>query len=222
MNRLAAAFLVACLPAAPATLDQILAQMDKAAAGFQTLTADVERVAHTAVINTSETDEGNLRVKKAGKNLRMLTELVKPDPKFLAVDGAKAELYLPKLSRVEEYDMGKNRAMVEQFFLLGFGMPRKDIERDYTVKAGGEEAVNGRPAVRIELTPKSSQVLQHLKKAELWISPDTGYPVRQKFYQAGGDYHVVTYSNLKVNSAIPDSALKLKLPRGVERVRPQK
>jgi outer membrane lipoprotein-sorting protein len=222
MKRLVTALLAVSLPVAAANLDPVLSKMDSSAAAFQSMTADIQRVSHTAVINTSETDEGNVRVKRAGKNLRMVTELVKPDPKFLAVDGSKAELFLPKLNRVEEYDLGKNRGMVEQFFLLGFGTPRKDIERDYTVKMAGEETVAGERATKLELTPKSSQMLQHLKKAELWINSATGYPVQQKFYQAGGDYHLVTYTNLKINPAVPDSSLKLKLPKGVERVRPQK
>jgi outer membrane lipoprotein-sorting protein len=220
--RLILPLLLASLPATAANLDQLLSKMDSAAAAFQAMTADIQRVSHTAVIDTNETDEGNVKVKRASKNLRMVTELTKPDPKFLAVDGSKAELFLPKLNRVEEYDLGKNRGMVEQFFLLGFGMPRKDIEQDYTVKLAGEETAGGEKTVKIELTPKSTQLLQHLKKAELWINPNTGYPVQQKFYQAGGDYHLVTYSNLKINPSVPDSALKLKLPKGVERVRPQK
>ena len=56
----------------------------------------------------------------------------------------------------------------------------------------------------------------------LWISDATGYPVQQKFFQSGGDYHFVTYSDLKINPDLPDSALKLKLPKGVKREFPQK
>lgn len=197
--------------------DAILAKMDSAATVFRAMTSDIRKTLHTHVINSDDTEEGRVLLRRSNKGLRMLTELVKPDPKTVTFDGGKVELFYPKLNKVEEYNVGKSRAVVEQFFLLGFGMPRKDLERDYTVFAAGEETVEGRKTVRLELTPKSEELLRHIKKAELWIDEATGYPVRQKFYQSGGDYHIVTYLNLKINPALSDADLKLKLPKGVQR-----
>ena len=75
MTKLAAALILALTPAiAATTLDQVLTKMDGAAGAFQTMSADIQRTSHTAVINTDEKDEGNVRVKRAGKNLRMITE----------------------------------------------------------------------------------------------------------------------------------------------------
>jgi outer membrane lipoprotein-sorting protein len=202
---------------AAASPDAILAKMDSSAVAFRAMSADIRKTLHTHVINSDDTEEGRVLVRRSGKGLRMLTELVKPDSKSATFDGGKIELFYPKLNKVEEYNVGKSRGMVEQFFLLGFGMPRKDLERDYTVTIGGEEVVEGHKTVRLELTPKAEDLSRHIKKAELWIDPATGYPVQQKFHQSGGDYHVVTYLNLKINPALSDGDLKLKLPKGVQR-----
>ncbi len=202
---------------AAAPSDAILAKMDGAAVVFRAMSADIRKTLHTHVINSDDTEEGKVLVRRSNKGLRMLTELVKPDPKTATFEGGKIELFYPKLNKVEEYNVGKSRGVVEQFFLLGFGMPRKDLERDYRIAVAGEETVEGRKTVRLELTPKSEDLLRHIKKAELWIDDATGYPVRQKFYQSGGDYHVVTYLNLKINPALSDADLKLKLPKGVQR-----
>jgi outer membrane lipoprotein-sorting protein len=53
-------------------------------------------------------------------------------------------------------------------------------------------------------------------KFELWISDETGISVQQKMYQRGGDYSLATYTNMKINQNLPDSAVKLNLPKGVQ------
>ena len=59
-------------------------------------------------------------------------------------------------------------------------------------------------------------MLKNLKKAELWIGETSGLPAQEKlFTSAGGDYQLVTYSNLKLNPPLPESALKLNYPKGV-------
>jgi outer membrane lipoprotein-sorting protein len=76
--------------------------------------------------------------------------------------------------------------------------------------------------MRLELIPKSREVAQQFPKIELWISEATGYPVQQKLYQTGGDYMLVTYSDVVINPSLPDSAFKLNAPKGVKRVSPGK
>ena len=58
-------------------------------------------------------------------------------------------------------------------------------------------------------------MLEYLPKAELWISA-AGYPLQQKFYQPSG-YKLFTYSGVKLNTNLPDDAVKLKLPSDVKR-----
>lgn len=198
-------------------LAPLLSKMDVAALQFKSMTAKVKRVAHTAVINEDNADSGAFSVKRSkGNELRMLSEVVEPDPKSVAYQGRKLEIYYPKIQTVQEFDVGKNK-VVEQFFLLGFGTPRKELERDYAIKLTGTETIGGQKTARLELTPKSAQMMQHIKKVELWISEVTGYPLQQKFHQSGGDYNLVSYTDTRINPDLPDAALKLKLPRNVKR-----
>ena len=62
----------------------------------------------------------------------------------------------------------------------------------------------------------------HLKKVDLWISDETGIAVQQKLYFGDADYDLATYSNMKINPDISESAVMLKLPKGVTRQHPQK
>jgi len=204
-------------------LDAVFARIDQASTGFKGLTADVHKVSHTEVINEDNIDDGTITVKRPKpKDIRMLVDILKPDRKTVAIDGRKVEIYYPKMNTVQEYDVGRNRALLEEFLLLGFGSTSADLQSGYTIRLGGPETVAGQKTIRLELIPKSKEAQAHLKKVELWISDSSGLTVQQKFYQTGGDYTVATYTNAKLNPNLPDSALKLNLPKGVKRETPQK
>jgi outer membrane lipoprotein-sorting protein len=153
--------------------------------------------------------------------VQLYLEFSKPDPKIYAFRDRKAEVYFPKIQTVQEYDVGKQRGLVEQFILLGFGTSGKELAKNYDVKYVGEEAVGAQKASRIELTPKSEKTREYFTKVELWINSD-GRTVRQKFFQPSGDTTTVTYSNLVWNPSLTPDALTLKLPAGVKREYPQR
>lgn len=209
-------------PRPPDELDSVLDRIDKAGRAFKSMSAHVTRVSHTAVINEDNTDSGTMLLKRAHpRDIRMLVDLTQPDPKTVAFQGRKAEIYYPKIETVQEFDVGKNRELLDEFFLVGFGDSRGDLQASYNLRLVGTDTVAGQKTARLELIPKSKEVLQHLNKLEIWVA-DNGYPVQQKFYQPGGDYMLFTYSDMKINPDLADSALKLHLPRNVKREYPQK
>ena len=204
-------------------LDVTLNQLDRAGASFRSMSGDIHRVHHMAVINDDDVDSGTILLKRVkAHEMRMLVDLKQPDSKVVTVAGRKADMYLPKANTVQEYDLGKHSSLLDQLFLVGFGTTRQDLEEAYQIRLVGPETVNGQNTTRLELTPKSKDVSQHLQKFELWVSNATGYPVQQKFYMPGGEYMLVTYSNVKINPDLPDSALKLHLPKNVKWEYPQR
>jgi outer membrane lipoprotein-sorting protein len=210
------------LPAATESLETVLERMDRAASSFKALSTDVKSVQHTAVINDDNTDLGRMLLKRSKHDMRMLVELTQPDRKSIAVQGHKVEIYYPKRNEVEEYDIGERRELLNQFLLIGFGTSGKELSSAYNISVLGADTVAGQPTTHMELVPKSPEVLKNLKKLELWIPESEGYPIQQKFYLAGGDYKLVTYTNVKVNPPLTDADLKLKVPKDAKRVSPQK
>jgi outer membrane lipoprotein-sorting protein len=225
--RLLAAIGILCAAAyaAPAAQDlqTVMARVDKAAAGFRSMSASVRMLYHTAVINDDTVDGGTMNLKRVRpKEYRILVNLTEPDVRALALEGRKAEIYYPKIKTVQEYDLAGYRCLVDQYMLLGFGNSSKDLQSGYTVRLLGAQTVAGQPTEHLELIPKSKEVSQRLTRVELWVADSSGYPVQQQFFFPGGDYRTVTYTNLKMNPDLPDSAYKLQLPRGVKRETPQK
>ena len=216
-------FSTAGCAAADNGLQHVFARLDKAAAGFKSFSANMQRLTHTDVINSDDIDRGTIKLKRSGAraDLKMLIEMTEPDPKAVSVQGKKGELYYPRMQTVQEYDLGKVREWLDQFYLMGFGTTSKELQDSYAVRYLGTDTKDGKPVSGLELIPKSKDILQHIRKFELWLSDANGLPIEQKIYPAG-QYIVVTYTNITINPDIPDSALKLQLPKGTKREFPQK
>jgi outer membrane lipoprotein-sorting protein len=204
------------------SLDAVYARLDKSAQQFKSLTADIKRDVHTAIVNDDSIENGSIKVKREKSGTRMLIDFVTPDKKTIALDGDTGSVYYPKIKTVQIYNVGEKRSMVDQILLLGFGATSDELKTAYDMKWIGAEQIDGKPTNHIQLIPKSKDILTRIKKAELWISDSTGTPLRQRFVtSASGDSMLVTYSDVKLNPAIPDGALKLTYPKGVRIEHPQ-
>src|ERR1035437_5160684 len=203
------------MAAADPLLDAVLMRLDQAAINFKGLTADIRQVAHTDVVNVDDLASGTIVVKRVKPHdTRIRIDL--PDPQqIVTIGGGKVQVFKPKTNEAQEVELGKNRGVVDQFMLLGFGSNSGELRNAYTVTSGGADSINGEKTTRIILVPKDPEILARVKKCELWIS-DKGWTVQQKFHPDGGDYMLSTYSNMKLNPNIADKDLKLELPKGVK------
>jgi outer membrane lipoprotein-sorting protein len=200
------------------TVQSVLRELDAQAKDFHGLSADVERTKVTVVVNDRSTESGTILV----RGDKMLLELKTPDARTVLRTGDNLYVYTPGLKRVEEYNLGKNRALVDQFLLLGFGTAGKEMEKGYLIAVLKEEKVDDRKTVELELTPKSQGVRNQIAKIEIWLDESSWIPVQQQFYEAGsGDYSIVHYTKVIRNPAISDSEFKPRWPKGTEKVRPQ-
>lgn len=201
--------------AADAKLDQTLARMDQAAARFKALSAKVEYVQHMEAIHEDDAQTGTILVKRAHpKELHVKIAIEKPDPKVAVADGNKVDVYYPRSGEIQELALGHRRSLVDMILTLGFGGSSKELQEAYTVTLGGTETVAGESATRLELIPKSKDLLEQWRKIDLWVSDKTGSALQQKFYERGKDYTLITYSAAQQNPEIPESAFKLDVPKG--------
>lgn len=193
--------------------------MDKSAQDFRTLTADLEHSKYTAVVKDTSTETGHIFVRRDEK---MRIEITKPDLRTILRTGDSLFVYNPKINRVEEYDLGKNRAMVDQYVLLGFGTRGDSIKKSYLVSVLGEEEMDHKKAVVLELTPKSEQIRSQIIKIQMWLDEASWLPIQQKFFEAGsGDYFLFHYLNVMKNLKIGDRKFKQDWPKSVTRVKPR-
>lgn len=202
----------------PWTVEAVLRQMDSAAKDFHSLSADVERTKVTVVVNDRSTETGTILV----RGEKMLLELKAPDARTILRTGDSLYIYTPGLNRVEEYNLGKNRALVDQFLLLGFGTEGKQLEKGYLVALLKEDKIDDRKTVELELTPKAQGVRDQIAKIQIWLDESSWLPVQQQFFEAGsGDYFIVRYSKVVRNAGIAESEFKPHWPKGTQKMKPQ-
>lgn len=212
---LIAALAGAVRPSPAATLPETFAKMDKAASTLTSLSADLRRVSHTNIIDKDSIDTGTMLLKRPKPHeIKMLLNTNPPDPKQVFVDGKEVRIFYPNSLLEQRYDMRQYKSLLEQFLMLGFGSTSKDLQQNYTVALGGSDTIAGMLTTRLELVPKSADMLKNVRRVELWLSDETGLPVQQKFYEPSGDYQVATYTNIKVNPKLPD--LNLETPKGTK------
>ena len=200
------------------TEDRVVEQLNKSAERFQTLTADLQFTKVTVVVNDTSTESGKLYFNKKGA---IKIEFLNPEPKEVLFTGNRARIYFPKLSQIQEFDLGKHRALVEQYLLLGFGTKGDELKDAYLITILGEKRLDGRAVLQLELTPKDERLRNQIHKLHLWIDLASWLPVQQKFFEVGGDYFETKYTEQKVNATIPSSKQRLSAPKGTQVVKPR-
>jgi outer membrane lipoprotein-sorting protein len=201
------------------TTESVLNKTDRVASDFRSLTADIEQIKYTAVVNDASSEIGKIFVRRDQK---MRIDLAKPDPKTILRTGDSLFIYTPKINRVEEYNLGRHRDIIDQYMRLGFGTKSQDLRKSYDIKLVDEEEIDHRKALLLELTPRSEEVRKQITKIQMWVDESSWLPIQQKFFEAsGGDYFLVKYSNMMKNLKIDDSKFKSDWPKNSTHVKPR-
>jgi outer membrane lipoprotein-sorting protein len=199
-------------------LDYVLSMMDRSAEDFRSLTAAIEHIKYTAVVKDTSTESGEIYVRKDAK---MRIDFQSPDPRTILRNGDNLYIYTPKINRVEEYNIGRNRAMADQYLALGFGTRVENLKRNYAINMTGEEEVDGHKAAVLELTPHSDEVRKQISKIEMWVDESSWLPVQQKFFETGSeDYFMSRYSKVMKNLKLGDGKFKPDWPKGAKIEKP--
>lgn len=211
------------LSASAASADSVLARMDQAAASFRGMVAKITKISYTAVIKESTEESGIIRMRSPKpRQVAALIEFDKPAPKSIAFRDKKAQIYLPKINTVQEYDLGKYNDLLTQGLLIGFATPSRDLRKNYSIRVAAAESVDGQKTTKLELVPTQETIKQHLNRIELWIGDADGLPVQQKLFQPSGDYTQILYRDMKLDPTLSEQQVRLNLPPDVKREFPQR
>lgn len=191
-------------------LESVLNQMDAAASNFRTAEADFKADTYQKVVNETDTQTGKIYFRRSGKgDLQMASQFQAPEEKYVVYSDGKIRVYQPKIEQINEYDAGKNRSEIETFMLLGFGGGGHDLARHFDVQFSGNEDVDGVKTAKLELVPKDPKVKNMFDKMVIWVDSSRAISLKQQFFEPSGDYRITHYSNIKVNTKIPDDVFKL-------------
>jgi outer membrane lipoprotein-sorting protein len=196
----------------------ILQRMNASAPSFQSMSADLQMITYTAVIDDRLTEEGSIKMQKKNAAVRAVVDFSQPQnsARDIGFFGKIVRVYYPNANYYQDYEIGKNGDVINQFLLLGFGSSGDDLAKSYTITQEGTEKVSGVTATKLLLVPKDPKMLEHLSKAELWISEGKSNPIQQQFYESSGNYRKVTYANVDINPPLKGT-LEIKMQPGAEK-----
>lgn len=209
------------LSAAP-PVEQVLTNMDKAAANWTGMRANTVWTQYTKLVDDSSAEKGAMAVQRADNGrVDLRIQFNDPYPRDLLVRGTQVEIYKPKIQTLEEYDVSKSKDKLEQALLSGFGVSGKFLSEHYEVKAASEEKVGEQQTVRLELTPKDASMKESVTHIEMWVSTSNWQPVQQRLHQPNGDHRTYLYSNVELNPKLKDSDFRLDIPKKAKREKKQ-
>src|SRR5215475_15948553 len=195
------------------TLDQVFAKLDEVAKTFRSVQSDIERTHVTILVDDKDVSSGKFYYVRQGKEPRVRLDLMKPAIQQVLIDKGKLQIYSPNLKQVQEASLGQHQDKVEMFMALGFGQSSQDLKKNFSVSLAPDEVVDGKMTTVLELKPKNSAMF---KSVQMWMDQQRWISVQIKTTEAGGDYLVLKFSDIKINPSIPDSTFNLKLPKDVQ------
>src|SRR5712692_8340373 len=203
----------------PPDLAEIISRMSEAGKHLKTLSANLEYTKVTVLVNDKSVESGQLFLHES-KNREVLIKIDKPDPKVILFKKSQAEIYIPKINQIQEFDLEQHAELVEGFFtLLGFGKQEEALRKEYKIKFVKEEDLEDDTTAVLELTPRQKSTAAHIAMITLWVSEESWLPVQQKITEPGGDYLIARYTGVKVNREIPASTFEISAAKGAKRVR---
>jgi outer membrane lipoprotein-sorting protein len=222
MKRIATAILVALFigtafsdsTAAPnGQLDQILNNMQKAAAQIKAIYAKMDQAKRDAAIGGSEKYSGEIFFKHAGKNNdKVRINYFVPKGQKIWIVGDQIVLY-QEATGTAYFSSRRAQASKngEYDFIATPYTSVPDLKRRYNITHVGEE----QGMAKLELTPKAKSSLQ---KLTLWVDQSNWLPMKYQVAESNNNVTTFTLSNLKVNGAIPNNTFNPDFPSSTKKV----
>ena len=203
---------------APFGLKDVLTRMDWMSKRLKTLSASLEYTKVTVLVDDHSTESGEIFLRHSSSP-QILIQFEKPDRKTILFKKNSAEIYIPKINQIQEYDLKDHQELLQQFLLLGFGTRSRDLRKSYDLKLAGDRDLDGDAVVVLELVPKEPEVFGRLEKITLWVSEESWLPVQQQFNEPNGDYILARYRSVKVNRYLPGSKFRINANGDVTRLK---
>jgi outer membrane lipoprotein-sorting protein len=202
----------------PANLQQVLSQMDAAAAKFRSVEANLSIDLYTAVVQDHEMQTGVTAFRRVNGSMEMATTINKgkPGETELLYKNGQLDYYLPGPKQETIVSAGANRGEYDSLLATGFGATGKELSQAWTVKFDGMDTVGGVPTAKLELVSKDPKIQSYFSQVTIWVDLSRDISLKQIMLQPDGDSRTATYSDIRYNQHLPDSLFTLHVAPGTQ------
>ncbi|HXG68342.1 MAG TPA: outer-membrane lipoprotein carrier protein LolA [Blastocatellia bacterium] len=197
-------------------LDQILANMQKAAQGLTSLRADIaQEKKNTQLGGPTEKFNGSVVFKRAGRGNEKV-RVNYTNGQQVSVIGSQITLYQPSINQAIITSRQKAASKNPEFaFIVTPYTSVPELRSKYNVAYHGDEQVGSSSTAKLELTPKAPSTV---KRMLVWVDKSSWLPVQfQVFDQTG--WTLFTFNNLQPNASAPDGDFKIDFAKGTKIIR---
>jgi|ERR1700721_188986 outer membrane lipoprotein-sorting protein len=204
-----AALITAPLSARADDLHSVLDRLNAAAKKFHSMSANVVFDTETQdPVPDSDIQKGVAYYQRNGNDFKMAAHFNErnghPTTAAYNIDGGTINFF--DGTEVHPYNATKWQA----YLILGFGASGTELADKWDIKYVGSSVLDGVNVAQLELVAKDAQVRKNIAKITIWIDPDRGISLKQRFDESASVYRICTYTDIKVNTPLPKNAFDLK------------
>jgi outer membrane lipoprotein carrier protein len=199
----------AAAPAASSAVDKLVAKMQERYDSAGDYRARFTQQYTYAATGRERTSTGEILIKKPG---RMRWNYEKPEPSLWLANGSVFVMYEPEAKQAFKQDLKASQLPAAVAFLMGKGK----LTDEFEVSVAKELPYGNPDDHRLSLKPKRSQ--STYRSIYFVVDPHT-YLVRQSvLINAQGDINAITFSDVRLNTKIPDDTFRWTAPPGTREI----
>jgi outer membrane lipoprotein carrier protein len=157
-----------------------------------------------AIYNRTQHSTGKVFLKKPGK---MRWDYLKPNPKVFVSNSQDLWVYEPSKNQAHKKNLADSELPIAISFLMGKG----NLLDEFEAKLNGPAKNN---QLSISLSPKTQN--RNYKSLELLVETERFMVLQTIVFDPAGNKNTITFSELKLNTAVSDAAFNFTPPPGVE------
>jgi outer membrane lipoprotein-sorting protein len=195
-------------------LDEILANMQKAAGNITSIQAKIDQLKRDLQIGGIEKYSGEIffkHVAKSNDKVKIVYSI--PEGQTIWVVGETITLYQAKIKQAIITTRSAAATKGDEFAFIATPYSSvPDLKRQYDIVYAGDD----QGMAKLELTPKAKS---SIRKLTLWVDQSNWLPIKYTVVESGGNPTTFTLSGVKKNQGVSDSTFKVDLPKGTKIVR---
>ncbi len=198
-------------------LDEVLANMEKAARSIKTIEADMAQEKRDMQIGGREVYKGRIYFEHGKVCDRVRIEYSIPEGQFVTVLCDKIYLYQAKINQCIVTTRQAQASKNQEFSFIA--TPYKsvpELKRQYNIAYVGEEQIGASSTAKLELTPRGKSSMKGLT---LWVEQSSWLPIKYQVVESNNNPTTFTLSGMIKNGKLSGDKFKGGCPAGSKVVR---
>lgn len=198
-------------------LDEVLANMERAARTIKTIEADMVQEKRDMQIGGREVYSGKIFFLHDKKCDKVRINYDRPPGQVVAVLCNEIILYQPSIKQVILTTRQAQASKNQEFSFIA--TPYKsvpELKSQYNIVYVGDEQVGSSSTSKLDLTPKAKSSVQ---KLTLWVDGSSWLPIKYQVVEKNNNVTTFKLANMRRNGAMSSDSFKVTWPAGTKVVR---